>query len=194
MSDMPTPAHADDDDLALYIQGRLAPEHLAAIEPHLLDCGPCRERLSQSIGSQLILNVVGKAEADERRERSEDRFSTGSEATMQQLRPLSLDRQTVAIVDISKNGLGILAAKAVSPGTIVQVRFNTAVEVGEVRHCSARDEGGYRMGLRFIAVSVGNGEHVVSRRGTMGGDLPVPPEQQPDRRETPHPDSVNPRS
>ena len=194
MSDMPKSAHAHDDDLVLYTRGQLAPERLSAIDPHLLDCGACRDRLSQSVGSQLILSVVGGAEADQRRERSEDRFSTGSEATMQQLRPLSLERQKVEIVDISKNGLGILASNAILPGTIVQVRFNTAVELGEVRHCSARDDGRYRMGLRFIAVPVGNEEGAGLRRGARGGDLPVPLAQQSDRRPAPHSESVNPRS
>ena len=77
---------------------------------------------------------------------------------LQELSPLSLDRQKVQIVDISKKGLGILASKAVLPGTIVQVRINTAVELGEVRHCSARDDDGYRIGLRFMAVSGGDQE------------------------------------
>ena len=188
MSDNRDGVHAHDDDLVLYIQGRLQPERLSAIDPHLFDCDLCRERLSRSIGSQLVLHLIGKAKADDKRERSEPRFSTGSEAMLQELSPLSLDRQKVEIVDISKNGLGILAPKSLLPGTIVQVRINTAVELGEVRHCSARDDDGYRIGLRFMAVSEGNGEHVVSRQGVRVEDLPAPLEQQPDRRQTPrHP-------
>jgi hypothetical protein len=184
MSDIQNPVHASDDDLVLYIQGRLEPERLSAIDPHLFDCHSCRERLSRSIGSQLTLHLVGKAKTDEMRERSEPRFNTGSEATVQKLSPLSLDRQKVKIMDISKNGLGILAPKAVMPGTIVQIRLNTVVELGEVRHCSACDDNGYRIGLRFMAVPDGNAERVILPLGAMTADRQVPLEQQPDRRQT----------
>ena len=184
MSDIRNPGHVPEDDLIPYIQGRLEPERVSAIDPHLFDCDICRERLSRSIGSQLILHLLGKAKIDEKRERSEPRFSTGSEAMMQELSPLSLDRQKVKIVDISKNGLGILARKSVLPGTIVQVRINTAVELAEVRHCSARDDG-YRLGLRFTPVSDGNGETGILRQGVRVAELAAPLEQQADRRRTP---------
>lgn len=179
MSDIPHPVHASYDDLVRYIQGRLRPERLSVVDPHLLDCDTCRERLSLSVRSQLMLHFVGKDKADQKRERSEPRFSTGSEALVQELDPLSLDRQKVKIVDISKNGLGILGSKAALPGTIMQVRINAAVELGEVRYCSACDGNGYRIGLRFIAVSDESAEHFVGRPGAIVGDL------QPDRRQTP---------
>jgi hypothetical protein len=180
------PVHAHDDDLALYLQGRLQPERLSAIEPHLFACDTCRERLSRCFGSRLILHLIGRAKTDEGRERSEPRFTTGSGAMLQELSPLSFDRQKVQIVDISKNGLGIVAPKAIFPGTIVQIRINTTVELGEVRYSLARDDdNGYRIGLRFIAVSEGNGEHVALHPTEMAADLPVPLEQQPDRRLSP---------
>jgi PilZ domain len=185
MSDIRHPVHASYDDLVRYIQGRLRPERLSVIDPHLLDCDTCRERLSLTIRSQLMLHFVGKAKADQKRERSEPRFSTGAEALVQELDPLSLDRQEVKIVDISKNGLGILGAKAALPGTIMQVRINAAVELGEVRYCSACDGNGYRIGLRFIAVSDESAEHFMGRPGAIVGDLQTTPEQQPDRRRTP---------
>jgi hypothetical protein len=185
MSNIRNPIHASHDDLVLYIQGRLGPERLSAIDPHLLECDICREGFSRSIGSQLMLHLVGNAKADQKRERSEPRFSTGSEAIVQNLNPLSLDRQKVKILDISKNGLGILASNAVLPGTIMQVRINTAVELGEVRHCSVCDDGGFRIGLRFMAVSNGSAEHFVVRHAPIAGDLQIPLEQQPDRRQIP---------
>jgi len=159
----------------------LTPERLSVIDPHLLDCDICRERLAKTVGSQLMLHFVGKAKADQKRERSEPRFSTGSEAIVQSVSPLSLDRQKVKIVDISKNGLGIIAAKAALPGTIMQVRINTAVELGEVRYCSGEDGNGYRIGLRFVAVS---DENFVVRHESNVGDLQIPLEQQADRRRT----------
>jgi hypothetical protein len=184
MSDIRHPIHASYDGLVRYIQGQLAPELISVIEPHLLDCDICRETLSKSIRSQLMLHHVGKAKADQKRERSEPRFSAGSEAIVQDLSPLSLDRQRVKIVDISKNGVGILASKAALPGTIVQVRINTAIELGEVRYCSACDGNRYRIGLRFIAVSEERTEQVVVRHPAVAGDLQMPVEKQPDRRQT----------
>ena len=185
MSDIRNPVHTSDDDLVRYIQGRLDAKRLSAIDPHLEDCDTCRERLSQNVGSQLMLHLVGNAKTDESRERSEPRFSTGSEAIVQKLSPLSLDRQKVKIVDISKNGLGILAPEAVLPGTIVQVRINTAVELGQVRHCTACEDNEYRIGLRFMAVAEGKAEHVVVGQGVMVADWQAPLQQQPDRRQTP---------
>lgn len=102
---------------------------------------------------------------------------------VQELSPLSLDRQKVKIVDISRNGLGILAPNAALPGTIMQVRINTVVELAEVRYCSAGDGNEYRIGLRFIAFSDESTEHFIVRRGAIVGDLPL--EQRPDRRKTP---------
>jgi len=185
MSDIQYPAHASYDDLIRYIQGRLGQERLAVIDPHLLKCHTCRERLALSISSQLMLHIVGKTKADQKRERSEVRFSTGAEAIVQELSPLSLDRQKVKIVDISKNGLGILGPRAALPGTIMQLRINTTVELGEVRHCSACECNGYRIGLRFIAVSDESAGHFVVRDAGIVGDLQFPLKQQPDRRTTP---------
>ena len=185
MSDIQPPAHASYDDLVRYIQGRLTPERLSVIDPHLLDCEICRDRLSKTIGSQLMLHFVGKAKADQKRERSEPRFNSESEAIVQNLNPFSLDREKVQIVDISKNGLGIVASKAALPGTIMQVRINTAVELGEVRYCSACEGNRYRIGLRFIAISDERPEHFVARHQGIFEDLQIPLEHQPDRRQTP---------
>jgi hypothetical protein len=88
-------------------------------------------------------------------------------------------------VDISKNGLGILASKASLPGTIMQVRISAAVELAEVRYCSACDNNEYRIGLRFIAVSDESAEQFIVRPGAIVGDLQIPVEQQADRRQTP---------
>jgi len=184
MSQSLNSVHTSYDDLVRYIQGRLATERLSVIDPHLLGCDICRESLSRIIKSHLILHLAAKTKADQKRERSEPRFSTGSEAIVQSLSPLSLDRHKVKIVDISKNGLGIVASNAALPGTVMQVRINTAVELGEVRYCSAGDDNEYRIGLRFIAVSDERAELFV---GQVGGirDLQIPLEQQTDRRRAP---------
>src|SRR5258705_13207379 len=118
MPDIRNAVHAHDDDLELYVRGRLERERISEVEPHLLECQTCRERLSQCIGSPLILHAVGKAKLKEKHERSEPRFSIGDHAILQELSPLSLDCQTVKIVDTSKNGLGIVSPKSVLLGTV----------------------------------------------------------------------------
>jgi hypothetical protein len=149
MLDTENTVHAHEDDLELYVRGRLQPGQISAVESHLLECQTCRETLSHCIGLQLILHPIGKAKSKDKYERSEPRFGTGDSAIVQELSPLSLDRQKVEIVDVSKNGLGILAPKSVMPGTIVQVRIKSEVELGEVRHSSAWRDKGYRIGLRL---------------------------------------------
>ena len=141
--------HAHEDDLELYVRGRLAPERVSALDSHLLECRTCRERLARSIGLQLIVHPTGKAKSKEKDERSEPRFNTGDDAIFQELSPLSLERQDVKIVDVSKNGVAILTPRSVMPGTIVQVRIKNNVELGEVRHCAAWGDEGYRIGLRL---------------------------------------------
>jgi hypothetical protein len=117
---------------------------ISALESHLLECRACREKLSQCIASQLILQNLGWSKSESTCERSEPRFSTGASAILQELSPWSVDRRKVEIVDISKNGIGILSPTSVFPGTIVQVRIRATVELAEVRHCSGCGEIGYR--------------------------------------------------
>ena len=115
------PVHSYEDDLELYVRGRLEPERTSAVESHLLECQTCRERLSQCIGLKRILQATATTKSNEH-ERSEASFITGDDVTVQELHPLSLDRWRVRIVNASKHGLGILAPKSVSPGTILQIR------------------------------------------------------------------------
>jgi hypothetical protein len=149
MLDLKSSVHSHEDDLELYVSGRLEPGQTGAVEAHLLECLSCRERLSQCIGLRLKLHPTGKAKSREAYERSELRFTTGDEAVFQELHPLSMDRHRVKVVDVSKNGLGILAPKSVLPGSIVQVRIKATVELGEVRHCTGLGNKGFRIGLRL---------------------------------------------
>lgn len=156
MPDVRISAHVHEDDLELYVRGRLEPDYTSTVESHLWECQTCRDRFSQSIGLQLLLHPIGKIKPKEKYQRSEPRFGAGDHAVLQELSPLSLDRQIVEIVDVSRNGLGILASKSVLRGTIVQVRIKDAVELGEVRHCnssgafaSGLGHSRYRIGLRL---------------------------------------------
>jgi hypothetical protein len=141
--------HIHEDDLDLYVRGRLEPDHTSTVESHLLECQTCQDRLSRRIGLQLALHPTGRTKSEGKYERSELRFRTGDNARFQELNPLSVDCQNVKIVDVSKNGLGLLAPRSVLPGTIVQVRVGNNIEIGEVRFCLASGDQVYRIGLRL---------------------------------------------
>jgi len=147
VSDMLSAVHVSEDDVQLYVRGHLELGHISALESHLLECQTCRELLSQGLGLELRLHALGRTKAAEKYKRSEPRFNTGDDAILQELSPLSLDRHKVKIVNVSRNGLGILAPKSSWPGTLAQVRIKNNVELGEVRHCSPLGDNGYRLGL-----------------------------------------------
>jgi hypothetical protein len=148
MLDIRSAAHTHEDELELYLCGRLEPERTSSVERHLLECNSCRECLSVCLGQQGTLHLLQGTKAESAQKRSEPRFSAEGEAILQEIHPLSLDRQKVMIVNISKNGLGILSPKAILPGTVVQLRIKDSVELGNLRYCSARGDDGFRVGLR----------------------------------------------
>jgi hypothetical protein len=78
---------------------------------------------------------------DPTQNRSEPRFDTKGDGTLQEIHPLSLERHKVKIVNVSKNGLGLVSPKAILPGTIVQLRIKDIVGLGNVRYCSESHEG-----------------------------------------------------
>ena len=148
MIDMRRAAHIHEDDLELYLRGRLESECTFSLEQHLLECDTCRECLSVCLVHREALHFLqGKSESAQKR--SEPRLDSKDEAILQELHPLSLDRQKVMIVNISKNGLGILSPNAILPGTVVQLRIRDRIEIGDVRYCSAPDDDGFRLGLRL---------------------------------------------
>ena len=142
--------HIQEDDLQMYVLGRLEPGRASAAESHLTDCEACRKSLSQCVGMRIHLHYTGETERDQKQKRTEPRFVTGDDAILQELNPLSLERQKVRILDVSKHGLGVLIPKSLFRGTIVQIRIRENVELGEVRHCRAWGGDGYRIGLRLV--------------------------------------------
>jgi anti-sigma factor RsiW len=149
MNDIRTAIHIHEDDLELYAHGRLEPERVSITESHLLECESCRQLLSDYLRQRLALDGAEPAKASNAQKRSEPRFSAEGEATLQELHPICLDRQIVTIVNVSRNGFGILAPKAILPGTIVQLRIKDTVELANVRYCSAYEGEGFRIGVRL---------------------------------------------
>ena len=141
--------HIHEEDLELYARGRLQLERIATAESHLLECESCRQLLSERLGQRLTPPPIKAPESDSATRRCEPRFSAEGEATVQELHPLSLDRHKVKIVNVSRNGLGIVGPKAILPGTIVQLRISDTIELANVRYCSALEGGAFRIGLRL---------------------------------------------
>jgi hypothetical protein len=101
------------------------------------------------LGQRLALHDIKTPKSAASQKRSEPEFDTTGEGTVQELHPLSLDRQKIKIVNMSKNGLGIVVPKAILPGTIVQLRLKDRVELGSVRYCSSIGDDGFQVGLRL---------------------------------------------
>lgn len=144
-------AHLHEEQLVNYVRGGLPGKNASELESHLSDCEICQEALSSCVGLQFHLHYTGKRLEDQMR--GEPRFETKDEAILQELHPLSFERQRVKILNVSRNGLGILAANPVFPGAIVQIRIGKAVELGEVRHCKNHGLDGFRVGLRLYLPS-----------------------------------------
>jgi anti-sigma factor RsiW len=141
-------AHVHEDDLDLYLHGRLEPGRIRPVESHLAECQICQVLLSDCLGQRLAFQPTPGTTSEAAQKRAEPRFRTEGEGTLQELHPLSMARQKIKIVNVSKNGLGILSPKAIYPGTIVQLRIKDTVELANVRYCFASVDG-FRVGLQL---------------------------------------------
>lgn len=124
--------HVQEDELRIYLRREAQPEDLAAIEAHLQGCTECHERLAESarLGPQL-------SDAAERQngvvdKRAECRYRIEDIVILQ---PLSSERLTAKIIDISKTGLAIVTPQNLSCGTSVRIRIGRKVFAADVRYC-----------------------------------------------------------
>ena len=149
MADVHSSVHSHEDDLELYIRGRLEPERISVVESHLWECQACRERLPQCIGLRRIFQSARELKSEEKYEPSKPRSIAADVAIFQELYPFSLSRWPAKILGASTHGLGILAPKSVLPGTIVQIRIEDTVELGDVQHCSPWGDDRFQISLRL---------------------------------------------
>ncbi|HEY2844797.1 MAG TPA: PilZ domain-containing protein [Bryobacteraceae bacterium] len=132
--------HAHENDLALYIQGRLPAEKLMPLECHLGACKACEFKLSRA--AEFFGDPENRKQqlAPEERRRDRRVFSE-DQAIMQILSPLSFGRVGIRVVDVSKNGLKLLVPEFLQQGTMVQIRMVHSIMLAEVRHCRKAGEG-----------------------------------------------------
>jgi hypothetical protein len=136
--------HLQEKDLELYILGELPPRQASTIETHLLECTNCGTRLSETVRFVRKLSRLGRVqqqalEGAERRRGG--RVPTDDPAFMQVLNPLATNRVEVRVLDVSRDGLKLRVPEFLPPGSVIQVRMENSIALGEVRYCRALQAG-----------------------------------------------------
>ena len=67
---------------------------------------------------------------------------------MHVLHPLSTARIDVRVLDVSKDGLRLRVPEFLQPGSVIQVRLESSIALGEVRYCRAA-HGGFDAGIQL---------------------------------------------
>jgi hypothetical protein len=140
--------HAEDDDLQLYVLGRLSVTEVDVLERHVFDCAECKDRLDTT--AQIVAKIFNLHRDDEHgNKRSEPRFRISDAVFLRSLAPTMPDRWPVQIVDVSTSGLGLLVPTRLSLGVLVQVQSGTTFALGEVRYCRQISEHQFHTGIRL---------------------------------------------
>ena len=140
--------HADDDHLQLYVLGRLSTAEVDVLQRHVFDCAECKDRLGQT--AQFVAKILNLQGDDGGvNKRTEPRFHISDAVFLRSFSPLLADRWPVQIVDVSKNGLGLLVPMHLSPGSLVQVQSGSTFALGEVRYSRQINEHQFHTGIRL---------------------------------------------
>ena len=140
-------AHIDSRDLDLYVREKLSADQSSTIQSHVQSCTACREKLVSGFLARLGEMTEQQPGSNIPEKRSARRFQSGERGTIQTLCPLSLERAAVQIVDVSKDGFGVVMDSLLSTGTIVQIQIGTTISVGTVRSCRAAGDQQFHAGI-----------------------------------------------
>jgi len=132
--------HSSIHDLEKYVDGHLSEEDSSTVRAHLEECEECQLRLTD-----IALDVQWKG--PERR--GEPRVKVNFPGRLKLLDPLTSvgPPHDVLVVEISRSGLKIRTPRYLIPKTLVQIRFNEKVLLGEVRYC-VKKEAEYYAGIQ----------------------------------------------
>jgi len=130
--------HTPEQDLELYLLGRLTERQTSHIARHLWKCDECAERLTAARAfvqqmrelSQELAAGAGPAE-----QRKHRRITTAEPAQLRVLEPAALEPERVQILDVTGEGLKIAVSQPLVSGALVQIRLADSVVVAEVRNC-----------------------------------------------------------
>jgi hypothetical protein len=140
--------HIENQDVTLFVSGKLDLEHSSSIQSHVRVCPVCKDMLVAGFLGRLA-EVNQKETGNYGRERRVDsRLQSGEIGYLQTLCPLSFERPAVQIVDASKGGYGLAMNSSLATGTIVQICIGTSIVLGEVKSCRAIDNDRFRLGIR----------------------------------------------
>jgi predicted anti-sigma-YlaC factor YlaD len=139
--------HIEDHNLDLYVREKLDAEQSSNIQTHVQNCSLCRDRLVNGFLTRLGEMNQERPENGSNEKRAARRFQSGERGTMQTLCPLSLERAAVQIVDVSKDGFGVVVDSLLATGTIVQIQIGTTISVGTVRSCRATGDQQFHAGI-----------------------------------------------
>ena len=104
--------------------------------------------------------------------RAEVRFATKCPAKMRILTPASRRVIDVEVTDTSMSGVRIETRESLDVGVIVQLTFDRAILVAEVRNCVPLQDG-YRAGL-FVSVFYDRNDPATHETAAPGRTIVVP--------------------
>jgi hypothetical protein len=140
--------HAHDDDLQLYVLGRLSAEEVAVLERHLADCAECADKLSTTARLVAKLLTLTRHDTGPGR-RTEPRFELSDDVYLRCFAPMLPDRWRVQILNISSSGLGLLVPARLTRGVVVQIQSGPTFALGEVVYCRQINEREFQIGVRL---------------------------------------------
>jgi anti-sigma factor RsiW len=140
--------HAHDDDLQLYILGRLSATKVDTLERHVSNCSECNDRLAAT--ARFVAHIIDlKRDSGASDQRVGPRFRSSDAGSLRCFSPLLPDRWPIQVIDVSRNGLGLIVPTNLPPGALVQVHIGRVFALGEVRYSKQISEHQFRTGIRL---------------------------------------------
>ena len=140
-------AHIDAYNLDLYVREKLDAEQSSNIQSHVQICSTCRDLLVGGFLTRLSEMNREQPQNTVHEKRAARRVQSGERGSMQTLCPLSLERRAVQIVNVSKDGFGVLVDSLLATETIVQIQIGSTISVGTVRSCRPAGDHQFHAGV-----------------------------------------------
>ena len=154
--------HVSDDDIHLYLQGKLGRLRVGMVEIHVAGCAWCQARIGQTWN--LITAENGPHGSNPlwrgSERRHELRVRTNDLAVLQVVTPFSEEHLNARVTNVSNSGLQISLGVALEPGSVVKVKRGATVFFGQVRYCRG-DAAKFSAGLHLQeSVSLASIRHI----------------------------------
>ncbi len=129
--------HVHDDDLDLFVAGRLSEAESDVVRSHLAGCKACEQRGAEAVALMIQQAAQGKSRSfiGVKERRQDPRTATDDPASMRLLLPVVAEWTSVTVVDASRGGIRVRTSGHLQAGTLVQLRIKNTIVLGEVRYC-----------------------------------------------------------